>query len=174
MSACNVEVIKLIGKYLNTPVGPVCYNTDRVLTTVLDKQNVDGFASIVLRLVSKNENKMSQDKLLASYQWLEHIAMFSNQAITNPIFAKNFLQDINKALEKSTYLTGDFLNITDIAAYYVLYPLIERLTISERESLLHLCRWSKHIQAQPKVCASKPPLHLNTLTLSVLAPTVVH
>lgn len=37
----------------------------------------------------------------------------------------NFLlQDINKALEKNTYLTGQNLNVTDIAAFYVLYPLV--------------------------------------------------
>ncbi|KAM3963307.1 aaRS-interacting multifunctional protein 3 [Aphomia sociella] len=172
MTACNVEVIKLIGKYLNASVGSICYNTDRILTTVLDKENIDGFASIVLRLVSKCGVKMSQEDLLLSYQWLEHIAMYSNQAATNPTFAKSFLQDINKALQKNTYLTGQFLNITDVAAYYVLYPLLERLSVAERESLLHLCRWSKHMQAQPKVCSSKPPLQLNTLTLSILAPVV--
>ncbi|XP_059060838.1 eukaryotic translation elongation factor 1 epsilon-1 [Achroia grisella] len=170
MSACNTETIKLIGKYLNTPVGPVCYNTDRVLTTVLGKQNVYGFASIVLQLVSKSGVQMSQENLLLSYQWLEHIAIYSNQAVTNPILAKNFLQDINKALQRNTYLTGNFINIVDVATYYALYPLLERLPIYERESLLHLFRWSKHIQAQPKVCSSKPPLALNNLTLSVLAP----
>ncbi|XP_063830601.1 eukaryotic translation elongation factor 1 epsilon-1 [Ostrinia nubilalis] len=172
MCACTVEVVKLVGKYLNTPVGPICYNTDKVLTTVLDKQNVEGFASILLRLASKCGCPMSQEQTLLCYQWLEHIAMYSNQAITNPTFAKNFLQDINKALEKNTYLTGQFLTVADIAAYYVLYSILERLSVSERESLLHLCRWSKHIQAQPRVCASKPPLPLNTLTLCLLAPAV--
>ncbi|XP_053614364.1 eukaryotic translation elongation factor 1 epsilon-1 isoform X2 [Plodia interpunctella] len=196
MSACNVEAIKLVGKYLNSSVGSVCYNTDKVnflsfffaqnfplpcflkititiaLTAVLDKQNVEGFATIVLWLASKSGVQMSQEQLLNSYQWLEHISMYSNQAATNPTFAKSFLQDINKALEKNTYLTGQFLNVTDVAAYYVLYPLIERLSVTERESLLHVCRWSKHIQSQPQVCTSKPPLHLNTLTLSVLAPAV--
>lgn len=112
-----------------------------------------------------------------------------------------FLQDINKALEKNTFLTGQFLTVADIAAYYVLYSIIvskfhlfhfrlsniiyfllcitnitfilqERLSVLERESILHVCRWSKHIQAQPRVCASKPPLPLNTLTLSLLAPAV--
>ncbi|XP_064292618.1 eukaryotic translation elongation factor 1 epsilon-1 isoform X4 [Plodia interpunctella] len=172
MSACNVEAIKLVGKYLNSSVGSVCYNTDKALTAVLDKQNVEGFATIVLWLASKSGVQMSQEQLLNSYQWLEHISMYSNQAATNPTFAKSFLQDINKALEKNTYLTGQFLNVTDVAAYYVLYPLIERLSVTERESLLHVCRWSKHIQSQPQVCTSKPPLHLNTLTLSVLAPAV--
>ncbi|XP_013187529.1 uncharacterized protein LOC106132622 [Amyelois transitella] len=170
MSACNVEVIKLIGKYLNTSAGSVCYNTDKVLTTVIDKQNVEGFATIVLRLVSKSGMKMSQEQILMNYQWLEHISMYSNQAALNPTFAKSFLQDINKALEKNSYLNGQFLTISDIATFYVLYPLLERLSITERESLLHVCRWSKHIQCQPRVCASKPPLQLNTLTLSILAP----
>ncbi|XP_049877078.1 eukaryotic translation elongation factor 1 epsilon-1 [Pectinophora gossypiella] len=170
MSACTVEVIKLIGKYLNTPVGTVCYNTDKVLTTVLDKQNVEGFASIVLRLAAKSGSPWSQEQALLSYQWLEHIAMYANQAVANPTCSKNFLEDINKALERNTYLAGQFLTVTDVAVYYVLYPLLERLSVIERESLLHLCRWSKHIQAQPKVCASKPPLPLNTLTLSILAP----
>lgn len=30
MTACNVDVIKLIGKYYNMPVGTICYNTDKV------------------------------------------------------------------------------------------------------------------------------------------------
>ncbi|CAG9795794.1 unnamed protein product [Diatraea saccharalis] len=172
MCACNIDVIKLVGKYLNISVGPICYNSDKVITTVLDKQNVEGFATIVLRLAAKNGTSMSHEQMLLCYQWLEHIAMYSNQAVTNPIFAKSFLQDINKALEKNTYLTGQHLSIADVAAYYVLYCLIERLSIVEREAVLHVCRWLKHIQAQPKVCASKAPLPLNALSLSVLAPTV--
>ncbi|RVE43759.1 hypothetical protein evm_011608 [Chilo suppressalis] len=166
MCACNIDAVKLVGKYLNTSVGPICYNSDKVITTVLNKQNVEGFASIVIRLSTMNgTSSMTQEQLLLCYQWLEYIAMYSNQAATTTSFAKIFLQDINKALEKNTYLTGQFLTIADIAAYYVLYTLIERLSIIEKEGLLHVCRWMKHIQAQPKVCASKAPLPLNTLQL---------
>ncbi|OWR53960.1 hypothetical protein KGM_208328 [Danaus plexippus plexippus] len=104
-----MDVIKYVGKYLNTPVGQVCYSTDK---------------------------------------------------------------GINKALARNTYLTGHHLNVTDVAAYHVLYPLIEQLSITEQESLLHLCRWSKHIQAQPKVSGSRPPLSLNTILLSSFAPAV--
>ncbi|XP_026321027.1 eukaryotic translation elongation factor 1 epsilon-1 [Hyposmocoma kahamanoa] len=170
MSACSVDVIKLIGKYLNTPVGTVCYNTDKVLTTVFDKKNVEGFASIVLRLGQNSGADLSKEQLLLGYQWLEHIAMFANQAASNTVFARSFLEPINNALEENSYLTGQFLTVVDVAAYYVLYLLLERLSVTEKETLLHLCRWSKHIQAQPKVCASKPPLPMNTLHLSVLAP----
>ncbi|XP_075981011.1 aaRS-interacting multifunctional protein 3 [Anticarsia gemmatalis] len=172
MSACNIDVIKSVGRYYNAPVGTVCYNTDKVLTTVLNKQSVEGFASIVLKLVSNAGIKLSQEQMLLSYQWLEHIAMYANQAAANPAFAKSFLQDINKALEKSTYLTGHSLTVTDIATYYVLYPLIERLSVTECEELIHLCRWTRHIQAQPKVCSNKPPLPLKTLNLTILAPAI--
>ncbi|KAL4703737.1 hypothetical protein ACJJTC_011725 [Scirpophaga incertulas] len=100
---------------------------------------------------------MSIEQSLSSYQWLEYMAMYSHQAALNPTFAKSFLQDINRALKCNTYLTGQFLTIADIAAYYVLYSLLERLSINERESYLHVCRWSKHIQAQPKcVCHQTP------------------
>ncbi|XP_013162629.1 PREDICTED: uncharacterized protein LOC106114091 isoform X1 [Papilio xuthus] len=167
-----MDVIKSVGKYLNTPVGTVCYNTDKVLTTVLDKENVEGFASIVLRLAAKSGTPMSQEQILLSYQWLEHIAMYGNQALANPTFAKNFLQGINKALAKNTYLTGQALTVADIAAYHALYPLIERLNVLEQELFMNVCRWSKHIQAQPRVCTNRPPLPLNTLTLSILAPAV--
>ncbi|CAH2089607.1 unnamed protein product [Euphydryas editha] len=167
-----MEVVKYIGKYLNTPVGTVCYNTDKVLTTVLDKENVEGFASIILRLAAKSGVTMSPEQKLLSYQWLEHLALYSNQAVANPTFAKNFLQGINATLENNTYLIGNNLTVTDIAAYHVLYPLIERLTVSEQESLLHVCRWSKHIQSQPKVSGSRTPLPLNTLNLSLHAPAV--
>ncbi|CAG5048921.1 unnamed protein product [Parnassius apollo] len=167
-----MDVVKAIGKYLNVPVGTVCYNTDKVLTTVLDKENVEGFATIILRLASKSGAKMTTEQILLSYQWLEHMAMYANQAVSNPTFAKSFLQGINKALVANTYLTGQFLTITDIAAYHVLYPLIERLSVTEQESLLYVCRWSKHIQAQPRVCTNRPPLPLHTLTLSILAPVV--
>ncbi|KAG6465516.1 hypothetical protein O3G_MSEX015200 [Manduca sexta] len=144
----------------------------QVLTTILDKQNVEGFATIILRLAEKSGGKMSQEQRLLSYQWLEYIAMYANQAVSNPAFAKNFLQDINRALEKNTYLTGHYLTVTDVAAYYVLYPIIEHLTVSEREPFINTCRWLKHIQAQPKVCKTKPPLPLKTIALSVLAPAV--
>ncbi|XP_038211078.1 uncharacterized protein LOC119831693 [Zerene cesonia] len=167
-----MEVIKLVSKYLNISAGSLCYNTDRVLTTVIDKENVEGFVSILLRLISKSGTKMSQEQMLLSYQWLEHIAMYANQANSNPAFAKNFLQGMNRALEKRSYLTGNHLTVTDVAAFYVVYSLIERLSVPEQESLLHLCRWCKNIQAQPRVCASRPPLPLNTLTLSTLAPAV--
>ncbi|XP_045452403.1 eukaryotic translation elongation factor 1 epsilon-1 [Melitaea cinxia] len=167
-----MEVVKYIGKYLNTPVGTVCYNTDKVLTTILDKENVEGFASIILKLVTKSGVTMSPEQRLLSYQWLEHLAVYSNQAVTNPTFAKNFLQGLNATLENNTYLIGNHLTITDIAAYHVLYPLIERLTVSEQESLLHVCRWSKHVQSQPKVSENRSPLSLNTLTLSLHAPVV--
>ncbi|KAJ0174078.1 hypothetical protein K1T71_010224 [Dendrolimus kikuchii] len=172
MTACNVDVIKMLGKYFNTSVGTVCYNTDKVLTTVLDSQNIEGFASIVLRLAAKSDSNTSRKETLLNYQWLEHIAMYANQAAANPTFAKSFLQDINKALEKNTYLTGQYLSVTDVAAYYVLYPILERLAVLERESIIHVCRWSRHIQAQPRVCMNKPPLPLKTLNLTVLAPSV--
>ncbi|XP_073953875.1 aaRS-interacting multifunctional protein 3 [Choristoneura fumiferana] len=172
MSICNVEVVKMVGKYLNVPVGTVCYNTEKVLTTVLNKQSIEGFATIIMHLVAQSGVKMSQEQSLLCYQWLEHISMYGNQAAANPAFAKSFLQDINKALRMNTYLTGQALSVADVAAYHVLYPLLERLSILERESLLHLCRWSKHVQAQPKVCISRPPLPLNTLTLTLLAPAV--
>ncbi|XP_061384040.1 eukaryotic translation elongation factor 1 epsilon-1 [Danaus plexippus] len=167
-----MDVIKYVGKYLNTPVGQVCYSTDKVLTTSLDKENIEGFATIILRLASKSGFIMGQEEILLSYQWLEHLAMYAKQASSNPSFAKLFLQGINKALARNTYLTGHHLNVTDVAAYHVLYPLIEQLSITEQESLLHLCRWSKHIQAQPKVSGSRPPLSLNTILLSSFAPAV--
>ncbi|XP_072942927.1 eukaryotic translation elongation factor 1 epsilon-1 [Epargyreus clarus] len=165
-----MDVVKTVAKYLNTPVGTVCYNTDRVLTTMLDNENIEGFASIILRLAERSAVKMSREQTLLCYQWLEHIAMYGNQAASNPVFAKNFLQEINRSLEKSTYLTGSYETVADVAAYHVLYPLIDNLTVSEQESLMHVCRWSKHIQSQPRVCQNKSPLQLNTLTLSILAP----
>ncbi|XP_026729539.1 eukaryotic translation elongation factor 1 epsilon-1 [Trichoplusia ni] len=171
MSACNIDVIKQIGRYYNVPVGTICYSTDKVLTTVINKESIEGFTSIVLRLAGNGKNA-SQEQLLLSYQWLEHIAMYANQAASNPAFAKGFLQGINKALEKNTYLTGQHLDVTDIACYYVLYPMIERLTVSEQESLINVCRWTRHIQAQPRVCSNQKPLPLNTLNLSILAPAV--
>ncbi|XP_035435228.2 eukaryotic translation elongation factor 1 epsilon-1 [Spodoptera frugiperda] len=171
MSACNVEVIKQVGKYYNVSVGTVCFNTDKVLTTVINKQSIEGFATIVLKLASLSGIQLSQEERLLSYQWLEHIAMYANQAAANPVFALGFLKDINKALEKTTYLTGHKLNVTDVAAYYVLYPLIERLSVSERESFMHVCRWIKHMQAQPKIC-TRQPLPLNILNLTILAPAV--
>ena len=64
----------------------------QVLTTVLDKENVEGLATIVLRLVEKSGIVMTKDQILLSYQWLEHITMYGNQAHSNPAFAKNFLQ----------------------------------------------------------------------------------
>ncbi|XP_046970344.1 uncharacterized protein LOC124537515 [Vanessa cardui] len=167
-----MDVVKFVGKYLNIPVGPLCYNTDKVLTTVIDKENVEGFASILLRLAEKSGITMSLEQRLLSYQWLEHLAVYVNQAVTNPTFAKNFLQGINSTLKNSSFLTGNYLTIADIAAYHALYPLIERLTISEQESLLHVCRWSKHIQSKPKVRGSRTPIHFNTLLLTVLAPAV--
>lgn len=30
MTACNVEVIKSVGRYYNAPVGTVCHNTEKV------------------------------------------------------------------------------------------------------------------------------------------------
>ncbi|XP_047521330.1 eukaryotic translation elongation factor 1 epsilon-1 [Pieris napi] len=167
-----MEVIKLVGKYLNVPVGPLCYNTDKIPTTVLDKQSVEGFATIILHLTSKSGYSLSQEELLLSYQWLEHIAMYSNQASSNPTFAKNFLQGINRALEKKSYLTGNNLTTTDIAVFYVVQPLVGNLTILEQESLLHLSRWCKHVQAQPRVCSHCAPIPLNTLNLHILAPAV--
>lgn len=167
-----MDVVKYVGKYLETPVGTLCYNTDKVLTTVLEKQNVEGLATIVLRLVEKSGTAMTKDQILLSYQWLEHINMYGNQAHSNPAFAKNFLQGLDRALERSTYLTGYYLTVTDIAAYHTVYPLIERLTISEQESLINVCRWFKHIQAQPGACGNRKPLPLNTLTLILLAPAV--
>lgn len=64
----------------------------QILTTVLDKKNVEGFATIILHLASNGGQNMSQEELLLSYQWLEHFAMYGNQASHNPTFAKNFLQ----------------------------------------------------------------------------------
>lgn len=63
-----------------------------MLTTVLDQQNVEGFASIVLQLAAKSGADLSQEQCLLGYQWLEHIAMFANQAGTNPVFARSFLE----------------------------------------------------------------------------------
>lgn len=55
--------------------------------------------------------------------------------------------------------------------FYSLF-LQERMAIPERESIMHVCRWSRHIQAQPRVCINKPPLPLKTLNLAILIPAV--
>ncbi|CAB3231697.1 unnamed protein product [Arctia plantaginis] len=102
MTACNVEVIKSVGRYYNAPVGTVCYNTEKVLTTVLNKQNVEGFASIVLKLVTSAGIILSQEQMLLSYQWLEHIAMYANQAAVNPMFAKSFLKQAERIVQIKT------------------------------------------------------------------------
>ncbi|XP_023942526.2 uncharacterized protein LOC112049025 isoform X2 [Bicyclus anynana] len=166
-----MDVVKVIGEYLNTPIGTVCYNTDRVLTTVLDKENVEGFATIILRLAAKI-GSMSQLQTLLSYQWLEHLSMYANQTHTNPIFAKTFLQGLNRSLQTNTFLTGNHMTIADVAAYHTIYPMMERLSFLEQESLVHVCRWMKHVQSQPRVCGKKTPLSLNTLNLSILAPAL--
>lgn len=67
-----------------------------MLTTVLDKQSVEGFATIALRLSAKSDPKASQEQVMQNYQWLEHIAMFANQAVANPSFAKGFLEVCNQ------------------------------------------------------------------------------
>ncbi|GBP07894.1 hypothetical protein EVAR_78057_1 [Eumeta japonica] len=95
-----------------------------VLTTVIDKENIEGFATIVLNLASRSGLQMSQEQKLLCYQWLEHIAMYADQAAANPVFAKSFLQELNKALERCSYLTGNFLTVADVAAYHVLYPIL--------------------------------------------------
>lgn len=63
-----------------------------MLTTVFDKKNVEGFASIVLRLGQNSGADLSKEQLLLGYQWLEHIAMFANQAASNTVFARSFLE----------------------------------------------------------------------------------
>ncbi|XP_028029479.1 eukaryotic translation elongation factor 1 epsilon-1 [Bombyx mandarina] len=172
MSTNNVDVIKMIGKYLDVSVGAVCYNTDKVPTAVLENKNVEGFVTIILSMVSKCGTASSEEQRLLTYQWLEYISMFSNQAVANSTFAFKFLQEINRALQCNTYLTGQFLTIADVALYYIVYPLLEHMSVAERDAFVHLCRWSKHIQAQPRVCNNRPPLPLNAVSLSVLAPAV--
>lgn len=34
---------------------------------------------------------MSEEQKLLSYQWLEYLAMYADQAVNNPIIGKNFL-----------------------------------------------------------------------------------
>lgn len=33
-------------------------------------------------------------------------------------------QDVNRSLQRNNYLTGQFITVTDIAAYHVLYTLL--------------------------------------------------
>lgn len=79
-----------------------------MLTTVLDKKNVEGFASIVICLAGNSGADLSQEQLLLGYQWLEHMAMFANQAATNTSFARSFLEvSINNAYH---FLTLQYIN----------------------------------------------------------------
>lgn len=48
----------------------------------------------MLKLAVSGGVKLSQEQMLLSYQWLEHIAMYANQAATVPVFAKQFLKVI--------------------------------------------------------------------------------
>lgn len=66
----------------------------QVLTTVLNKQSLEGFGTIVLKLASSEVAKLSEEHKLLSYQWLEHIAMYASQAAANPAFAQGFLKVI--------------------------------------------------------------------------------
>lgn len=68
------------------------YNLFQVLTTVINKQSIEGFATIVLKLASLSGIQLGQEERLLSYQWLEHIAMYANQAAANPVFALGFLK----------------------------------------------------------------------------------
>lgn len=80
----------------------------KVLTTSFGKENVEGFATIVLRLSSKSNHPMKQEEILISYQWLEHISMYANQALSNPAFAKSFLQVNSLVVTLSMLLTKQF------------------------------------------------------------------
>lgn len=172
MGVCNVEVVKRVAKYLNVSTGTTCYNTEKVLTSIIDKEDVEGFATIILRLASKSGAKMTDQQTLLSYQWLEFLALYADQAALNPILAKTFLQDLNRYLTRNNYLTGQHITVTDVAAYHVLYSLLEKLTVAEQESMIALCRWFKHVQTKPQVTAGRTPLPLETLYLSVTAPAV--
>lgn len=59
---------------------------------MLNKRNVEGFASIVLNFASTVNLQFDPEQKLLSYQWLEYIGMYANQAAANPAFAKSFLQ----------------------------------------------------------------------------------
>lgn len=45
-----------------------------------------------MRLSNNSGIQMSHEQILLSYQWLEYISMYADHAVSNPVFAKNFLQ----------------------------------------------------------------------------------
>lgn len=87
----------LIWGYFILKLNYINNNILQVLTTVLDKDNVEGFVSILLRLASRSGIVLSTEQRLLTYQWLEYSVLFADQALANSNTAKIFLQvNLNK------------------------------------------------------------------------------
>lgn len=57
-------------------------------------------------------------------------------------------QDLNDLLSRTTYLVGDQLSVGDMCVFLAITPIVQAMSLAEKERLMHLSRWFSSVQCQ--------------------------
>mmetsp|Transcript_12965 Transcript_12965/g.33185 ORF Transcript_12965/g.33185 Transcript_12965/m.33185 type:complete len:138 (+) Transcript_12965:924-1337(+) len=70
-------------------------------------------------------------------------------AVRKQALTREIVRVLNETLAQSAYLAGNNLTIADLAVCAAVSGLFPLLHQAERESVAHVTRWIKHVQASP-------------------------
>nr|WIM57143.1 hypothetical protein [Exorista sorbillans] len=168
---CEVEAVSKIAKCLQVPVGKIQLNDEQVVTRVLNKKSITGFATILESLAKESKTDIAansrQNREIEAqvYQWIEFAVLYVAPGSKDKHIAQQLLKDFNKIFLKQSYLVGHFLTLADLAVFYAIFDLMKSLSPIEKENFLNVSRWFDHLQQMPEIRQDNNLLNFTTIYL---------
>ncbi|XP_065219230.1 eukaryotic translation elongation factor 1 epsilon-1 [Planococcus citri] len=148
------KILKSIASYLNVQNNAELEEVIKRKDTIIDDDK-SGLIWTVLYLTKKKRSSLlgkSYEDEIVVRQWLEYASThlsFISSLSSNDI--QSILKEINAVLSDKVYLLSNTMTIADVVLYYMLYPVMSKLSLYDKECYIHLSRWFNHVQQDKRI-----------------------
>jgi len=131
-------------------------SVDQVPTMVVNKSQLAGVMPILSHLKTKNETILGTSNLEKALvrQWIQFqfgCLTLGDKKETDLQFKK-----LNENLSNKSFLAGENLTAADVLLFHGIHGVFSEMTYQEKDKFVHLSRWFRNIQQDPKLRRGKP------------------
>eukprot|EP00092_Neocalanus_flemingeri_P010045 GFUD01010826.1.p1 GENE.GFUD01010826.1~~GFUD01010826.1.p1 ORF type:complete len:165 (-),score=40.01 GFUD01010826.1:136-630(-) len=135
--------------------GKVVLN-DTIPTMVVNKSKVEGVMPILSHLKSKSDKILGTSNLEKALvrQWIQFqfgCLDLSDKKDTDLQFRK-----LNENLSNKSFLGGENLTAADVLLFHGIHEVFSEMTFQDKDKFVHLSRWFRNVQQDPKLRRGKP------------------
>jgi len=122
---------------------------------VVNKKRVEGVMPIVSHLGSKEPSLLGDSTLEKALvrQWVNFQFGCLDLADRRELWRQ--LRSVDSCLENSTFLAGEQKTAADILLFHGIHSAVSKLDFQEKERCIHLSRWFRALQQDPKLRRGK-------------------